>query len=83
MSLKNVCSRNAEMTTIILDDEQAKSLKASHQAELRDRSGNLIGRALSPETEEDLRIIRERAANPGKTYTTAEVWEHLKSLRTP
>lgn len=69
------------MTTIILDDEQAKALKASHQAELRDREGNLVGRALAPDFEEDLRIIRERLANPEKTYTTAEVWEHLKTLR--
>jgi|GEM_PF-4243138 len=71
------------MTTIILNDEQAETLKASHQAELRDRSGKLIGRAMAPEVEEDLRIIRERAANPGKTYTTAEVRERLQSLRTP
>lgn len=72
------------MTTIILDDAQVKVLKESHQAELRDQSGNLVGRALSPETEEDLRIIRERLAKKDEPKITwPEIKEHLTTLRAP
>ena len=71
------------MTTLILDEEQAKILKSSLEVELRDRAGNLLGRALTPDFAEDLRIIKERLANPEPKFTRAEVKEHLERLETP
>jgi hypothetical protein len=70
------------MTKLILDDEQAQILRSSLEVELRDRAGNLLGRALTPD-EEDLRIIKQRLANPEPKSTRAEVKEHLEHLEMP
>ena len=68
------------MTTLVLDEEQARVVRSSKFGEIKDPSGNVIGKFVPDDLEEDLRIAKERLANPGKTYTTEQVLEHLKSL---
>ncbi len=68
------------MTTLILDDEQARIARTSKVVELQDRSGNVIGRYVLDDLNEDFRIARERLANKEETFTTQEVMEYLRSL---
>lgn len=68
------------MPTVILNDEQAQIVRTSASVEFQDRSGKIIGRYVPADLEEDIRIAKERLANPGKTYTTEEVLEHIRSL---
>jgi hypothetical protein len=68
------------VTTLILDEEQAKLIRSSKSGETRDRSGNLPRRFLVDDLDEDIRSAQERLAPPGKTLSTAEVLGHLRSL---
>jgi hypothetical protein len=68
------------MTTLILNDEEAREARASNVVELQDQTGNVIGRYVRDDLEEDLRIAKETLAKNEETFTTAEVMEYLRSL---
>ncbi len=68
------------MKALILDEEQSRVVCSSKSGEIRDPAGNIIGKFVPDDLEEDLRIVKERLVHPEKTYTTAEVLEHLRSL---
>jgi hypothetical protein len=79
------------MSVIVIDAAlKAKLLAAGGTAELRDEAGNRIGRFLrweepAPSGRAELNLSDEeltrRLAPDAKTYTTAEVLDHLRGLR--
>jgi hypothetical protein len=83
------------MITLIADDAMLATLRqANGLAEVRDASGTIIGffapvsldRAhlyAQAAAQTDPTEVKRRKESGGKTHTTQEVLDHLKSLETP
>ena len=72
------------MSQIILSDQQADVvIHATERVQVTDPSGKLLGylTVLSSEEAEIIAECKRRLAEPGPRYTTAQVLEHLNSLR--
>jgi hypothetical protein len=69
------------MTEIILNLEQAKIVTTARDGVLvRDPSGLVIGRIVSPFTREEIEAAERLVDSGAPTRTSAQVWERIHSL---
>ncbi len=73
------------MTDIVVTDEQAQVIvNSTDEVLIRDQNGNVLGRIVSEPSPDDAAILDEakrRLASDQPRYTTRQVLDHLKSLK--
>lgn len=70
------------MPHITVDETQAQLIRESEEpVEVRDENGQCLGYLSHGFTEDDLAEAERRSQSKGPWYTTAEVLEHLRSLK--
>lgn len=69
------------MSQIVVDDEEAALIKkAATTVQVVDKEGKLVGFVTRATTDEELERWRQRLPIEEPTYTTEEVFQHLRSL---
>lgn len=70
------------MSIVVIPAALAEQLRAAGDgAELRDESGRRIGELRRPELDLSAEEVSARLSPDAKTYTTAEVLDHLRGLK--
>jgi len=70
------------MTQLVLTEEQSKlAATAGHSLQVQDSNGNVLGTFSPFWTEEELVEARSRLASKQSRYTTAQLLDYLRSLR--
>ena len=69
------------MAEVILNDDQAQTIRnAQEEVIFRDQGGKILARVSPDFTEEDIAEAKRRLATPGPRLTTQEVLDYLDSL---
>ena len=72
---------NPSMSEIVLSSEQASVLAgAEDEVLVKNPSGMVVGRIVTYATREQIEEAQRVAASGRATRTSAEVWDHIRSL---
>jgi hypothetical protein len=71
------------MTSIVVDDEQAKAIAESPgMVEVRDRTGAILGYMTHGFTAEDISIAKQRLQSDEPRFTKRQVLDRLRAAET-